>query len=511
MDFQLVKDFTRLFSGIDKEQLHKISINENFYCELLNYTFERSYLNLLPEREKFTFNMESNKVTWLRVMRLPVSPSNNEDYDLISRWQGVLSTLHTWGHKIVFLLMRNMGETNLFLGSVPNNNYITSQQAVEQMKQAASGAMPGISLSMIDRRSEEYFDRIGDPLAQYNYVGTITGLPSFRKNTNYGLLQTLDPIAFGIRDEYGNEKDFAVMIIADPISDIDIAKSINKYRELGTEIHSAVKQNMTDTEGQFASMGINVGLGAIVSGLLNVVAKCTGGLIPVKAFSSISGSSVGGGLSFSRTTGKTVSRSISKEYIDKFAEYAEVLTELHIERLKKGRNLGFWNVGIYILGKNNTDITTVMGILRSIYSGDETFIEPIRTSILNSMSGAIDIVRKFQLIPLSNPEDGSDSNEAWHPLGRQYEYVSTPLNTEELSLVTSLPRRDVPGLRFVKTAVRFAANPSEEVGDDGITFGRVIDTGVLQNSYYKLNPHALVRHGIISGATGSGKSTTCKK
>ncbi len=512
MAFQLGKDFAQLFKGIDKEELQTINMQEDFYRELLDYTLERSYLNLLPERKNlFNCCTDRNRVTWLRVMRLPISPSNNDNYDLISRWQGVLSTLHTWGHKIVFLLQRNMGETNLFLGAIPSGSYITSEQALEQMKQAASGAMPGIDLSIVDKKSDEYLDKIMDPLAQYNYIGTITGIPSFRQNTNYGLLQTLDPIAFGIRDEYGNEKDFAVMIIADPINDTNIAKTISKFRELGTDIHSAVKQSMNDTEGQFATMGINVGLGAIISGLLNIASKCSGGSIPLKAFSSISSGAIGGGASFSRGVGKSVNHSISKEYVDKFAKYAEELTEIHVERLKRGRNLGFWNVGIYTLGKNNSDIVTVMGMLRSIYSGDETYIEPIRATILNPKSGALDNVRKFQLIPLSNIEDETNYEEAWHPLGKQYEYVSTPLNTEELSLVTSLPRRDVPGLRFVKTAVRFAANPSEEVGKDAITLGKVIDTGVLQNNYYKMNPHALVRHGIISGATGSGKSTTCKK
>jgi len=514
MAFQLAKDFGQLFSGINKDELQSITVGDDFYREVLDFMMERSYLNLLPERERYVDDkLNKSKVTWLRVMRLPINPSNNENYDLISRWQGVLSTLHTWGHKIVFLLQRYNGETNLFLGAIPNNGYMSSQQAVEQMKQAVGGSMPGIDLSLLDKKSEEYLDKIADPFSQYNYIGAVTGLPSFRKNTNYGLLQTLDPIAFGIRDEYGNERDFALLVIADPINDIDIAKSISKFREFGSAIHSASRQSVNDTDGQSISTSINVGigLGSIISGLLKVASKCTGGLIPSKAFSSTSKSGMGAFVSAGRSASKSVSRSISKEYINKFAEYAEQLTDLHVERLKKGRNLGFWNVGIYTLGKNNSDVTTVMGMLRSIYSGDETFIEPIRTSILNSKSGALDIARRFQMIPLSGPDNEDDIDDGWHLFGKHYEYISTPLNTEELSLVTSLPRRDVPGLRFVKTAVRFAANPSEEVGKDAITLGRVIDTGVIQNTYYKMNPHAFVRHGIISGATGSGKSTTCKK
>ena len=38
----------------------------------------------------------------------------------------------------------------------------------------------------------------------------------------------------------------------------------------------------------------------------------------------------------------------------------------------------------------------------------------------------------------------------------------------------------------------------------------MVDTGVIQNNEYKIDPHALVRHALVTGSTGSGKSTTCK-
>jgi DNA helicase HerA-like ATPase len=125
----------------------------------------------------------------------------------------------------------------------------------------------------------------------------------------------------------------------------------------------------------------------------------------------------------------------------------------------------------------------------------------------------MDIIRKFELVPLINDEvryfPGVDPEQEWHIFGRQYQYASTPLNTVELSLATSLPRRDVPGLRFVKTSVRFANN-SAKVDGDVITLGKVVDTGVVQNSDYKLDLNALTRHALVAGSTGSGKSTTCK-
>ena len=73
-----------------------------------------------------------------------------------------------------------------------------------------------------------------------------------------------------------------------------------------------------------------------------------------------------------------------------------------------------------------------------------------------------------------------------------------------------MPRRDVPGLRFVKTAVRFANNPSPVKGDK-ITLGNIVDMGIIQNNTYDIDVNSLVRHTLVAGATGSGKSTTCKR
>jgi len=78
-----------------------------------------------------------------------------------------------------------------------------------------------------------------------------------------------------------------------------------------------------------------------------------------------------------------------------------------------------------------------------------------------------------------------------------------------LPVSDAYPLRDVPGLRFVKTAVRFANNPAE-VGKNKITIGRIVDTGIEQGTTYDIDVNSLVRHSLVAGSTGSGKSTTCK-
>ncbi|HJB95320.1 MAG TPA: hypothetical protein H9765_06820 [Candidatus Mediterraneibacter intestinigallinarum] len=106
----LMKD---LFKGIELDRLkieNDIKVPNEFYQNLLDYFMERSYLNRLSERERFSTDMNNTgKITWLRITRLPVHPDHMEDYELLSRWQGVLASMHAWGHRTLFLLNRGGG------------------------------------------------------------------------------------------------------------------------------------------------------------------------------------------------------------------------------------------------------------------------------------------------------------------------------------------------------------------------------------------------------------------
>ena len=231
-----------------------------------------------------------------------------------------------------------------------------------------------------------------------------------------------------------------------------------------------------------------------------------------KALMSAIGLSGNIGFSRSISSNDSVSygESVAKDYLNKFAQYTEQLTDKHCQRLRSGRDIGFWNAGVYVLADSVDNVNLITGILRSVYSGDYTHIEPIRTHLFHSPN-ALNTIKNFNLVPLINPEANEFAAEEWHILGAPYQYVSTPVNTEELSLYTSLPRKDVPGIRFVKNVARFANNPGKNLNaDDLVKIGNIVDTGVQQNNPYTVSVNSLVRHALIVGSTGCGKTTTCK-
>lgn len=511
-----------------KEHLDKIKgskepifeIPSSLANPMMDYMLERSYLEDISSRRSFKKPDNTNGyIEWVRIDRLPVSPLRIDDYDLLSRWQGVLSSLHAWGQKLLFLLQRKDGYTSLYVGH-PNN---ASSDVIGKCKSAFTSCMPGVKLECMDLDQKEI---INTQIEYANCGGAVTGIPSFRKGAQFGVLQTLDKLAMGFKGAEGIDTDFSLIVIAEPISDSDITDIIGTFQNIGSEIHTEVlkrvSQSETVTHSQGSSTGINAGVSigggrGVINDMTktllnsvnpaNVLAKATN----VKAVLEALG--VGGNVGFSRSVflsnGVSYGESITDEYLNKFAQYTESLTDKHCERLRFGRNLGFWNTGVYVLADSVDNVNLITGILRSVYSGDNTYIEPIRTHLFHS-TDALDSIKRFKLVPIINPEIADCTDDNWHILGKHYQYVSTPVNTEELSLFTSLPRRDVPGIRFVKNAVKFASNPGETPNNDSIiSLGSIMNMGEKQNNEYTIDLNSLVRHSLITGSTGCGKTNTC--
>lgn len=532
MSRNLIKQITKAYdyqTSIESLRDKPFQMPLDLTSPMLEYMMERSYLEDVTSRPDFISVRQSGQqkktVSWIKIHRIPVHPSQAENYDLLTKWQAVLSSLHAWRCKTIFLLQRRHGETNLYIGLQGNS----IEGGVGLLRSALINCMPGIEAEPIDNLKASSFDErakgtmeLSSIIDSYSVGGAVTGIPSFRKETQSKFAQTLDQLAFGIRTERNEEADFSLIIVAKPMSDEETSEIINRYQKIGGDIHSEVSAQVSDSEfksrgeSKSTSFGVNFGLGQI----LNTAACALGGPImtvasagATLAAATLWGTSIGINRSYSSSQSVSVGRTVAKNYLNKFAQFTEKLTDMHCERLRKGRNLGFWNVGTYVMGYRDEDVTTVLGMLRSVYSGDETYIEPIRMHLLHQPE-AINAIKSFDHIPIIHPEAVEKIENPlqgeWHMLGNAYQYLSTPLNTEELSLETSLPRKDVPGLRFVRSSVRFANNPGSNDSKGMLPMGKIIDSGVVQGNDYSIDVNSLVKHSLIVGSTGCGKTTTCK-
>ena len=498
-----------------RSRLEKFEMPLNAPTVMLDCMLERSYLEEVSYRindefQQFQVQKDAPRrfISWIRIDRLPIHPSTAKEYDIMSKWQSVLSSIHAWGHRIFFMLKRAGGVSNIYIGIEAE----TLETGRAHLKSALINSMPGIEIHATDFDEN---DRLIKDVSNYQVGGAITGIPSLRENRESQLHQTLDRLAFGVRDSDDEDVNFSVVVVAEPISDMEMTQIINRYQKIGSEIHSEVTAHVNDSttfskdESSSTNFSVQFGLGQILGSILNVDSLLAQGYTLKPSAATLMGTALTLGKSYSSSQSASVARTIAKDYLNKFAQYTERMTDMHCERLRKGRNLGYWNVGVHVLGFNDKDVNTVMGILRSVYSGDQSYLEPIRLHSLNQ-ANAIGHLKSFQLIPLQLPNMSENGNDEWHVLGKPYQYLATPMNTEELSLATSLPRKDVPGLRFVRSSVRFANNPGAGDSRDSLPMGHIIDSGIIQKNEYKLDINALVRHSLIVGSTGCGKTTTCK-
>lgn len=109
---------------------------------LIDFMLERDYLEDVSEISLFSEIPNSNlrkNIKWIRIDRLPVSPLRIESYDLLSRWQGVLAALHSWNQRVVFMLRRQNGKTNIYLG--------VTAKAVNDCTVALENSMPGVGIT----------------------------------------------------------------------------------------------------------------------------------------------------------------------------------------------------------------------------------------------------------------------------------------------------------------------------------------------------------------------------
>ena len=183
------KDLFRDVQFHEEDVRTDITVPDSFYRRFLDFFMERSYLNDVGDRQFAKLPTRHGRITWLRVTRLPVHPGNAEDYDLLSRWQGVLSTLHSWNYRLMFLLMRKDGETSLYLGTASFSQDVDAKEAIEQIREAASGSMPGIGLKHVPG-GEQVYNEIMFPLSQMPTVGAVTAFLPWEGPIN--TLQTLD-------------------------------------------------------------------------------------------------------------------------------------------------------------------------------------------------------------------------------------------------------------------------------------------------------------------------------
>lgn len=519
------------------ENLKNVFYKGSSVSDWLSDMLDKSFYDKIDEKPNcwsFPQNIKKTNMVWQHITNLPTGTVDNKDlYRSNERMQNFLCSEHTLDQTVGFLMLRQNKYTGLYFGAASKQGGSDiPDQLRENMQLNFMGARME-SMPAATKRTEGYFDSVEYKLNQMPYVGVITGQPSLRSDEKENPLQSLDRLTSGIINyNEGKERDYALLVISEPVSDAETKSLIKQMNGLKSSLHEFAAYNESNSTSEGSSSGKSSSKGLSFSvGLIALAISVVGvGLAGPAAIGPLSGAvallgNVGMNISKSKysSISASISDSISKEHVNYDVKYCESLLDKAIKRMQNGRNLGFWNTGIYVLGDSAETVNLVMSELRSIYSGENTYQEPIRTFSFDKSYQVKEYIDNLQFLPvpikstdykdvLEIRNNASAANQGnWHVFGKMYEYMSTPMNTEELSIVMSLPKKDVAGIHVKRDAVEFATNPPVMKKDTRkIELGEIIDMGASTNHSYFLDIDQLNRHGIIVGLNGGGKSVTSR-
>ena len=153
------------------------------------------------------------------------------------------------------------------------------------------------------------------------------------------------------------------------------------------------------------------------------------------------------------------------------AHYVKLL-ERTISRLKKGHSEGIWQNGVYFFSE--TRVVEGLSLLVPAFSGERSLPEPIRGHICSSNA---------DVVPFENL-----------------------LNSRELSAFINFPEREYQGFRL-KEWVDFDLD-FQDSAEDAVSIGNILAYDVTSDQEVNIPLNDLTRHGLVAGATGSGKTNT---
>ncbi len=534
------------------------------------FSLKRSYLSIPLEKAKYIQPVHPKGVAIGKPYLLQVEQVGNSVAGSLNQpfttLQTVLSTCHNPGRYALVSIISSDGRQNrVYLGL--RSRYTMDSDVVENVGKFLQGNWQGTKCHVVYPEDQHFQEYIQEPLnKKFQYAYALTGIPSLNSGDSTGYPQTLDRLLRGMRG-----KSFMYMVIAEPMPETEVNEIIYRLRELMGYVHSLSKitfsetstvgqsqtqsktasletsqataesqsktNQVTDTSNTSIAMTLTDGLSALVNGefikqlipsvaFLADVVDAARNLAPeltrtwqasegiTQTFTKTKGWSRSETTESSQSTAQT----FGQEYINAHAQAAEAQIEKYIERFELARALGCWNVGVYLLAENQYILQNISAQLRSLLSGNNSVLEPIRIHNLQpvwsnsgDIPGAEAALRKFDQpsLGLVNLQDQDRLQQINHPLGKVFNGLTTPLNNQELALLVNLPRHELPGVSVMPTAT-FSLNPPV-VEDKAITLGRLLEGGERINLSYKISCKNLAKHCLVTGLKESGKSTTCKR
>lgn len=494
--------------------------------KMMHSLLHRGFLENTEIQDKFdrasnstaTFNKPKIVIKMAKVTSIRYRKSE----DIRQAMHTFLVTVHRLKTPFFYLLTGKEGEVELLLGLYDHEEYKNKlENTFQTFLTILPGFLPGCELKRLEKGGEkllEYLDALPNKRV-------ITGIPAEKDKREDK--QTQDRTIFGIEQlADAMPEHFAVLTVACPVSDshnkktqedvsrwhdfahgfVKITEQIAHAEQEGTGGGTSLTEGKSDTKTSSESAGQSLtkrpNLPVSILKLLEFYT--VGGAYPQSSENRTVSDQTSTGVSSSATTssnwqkGSTDSIALTLEHTNKQALYLEeLLGRLH-KRLDVGTGVGMWRTVTEVYADKPPHVEKAAQILAGLLAGSESSLDPIR--IIN--------------VPDTVDPFGTMDNKGLkvidsHPLGQEYQYLSTLLTSNELAHITMLPIHELPGLP-VEKLTDYGRSQIHGSEDKSISIGYLVDREIETKRQITISTSQLQRHCFVTGATGSGKSNTMR-
>jgi len=418
--------------------------------------------------------------------------SVNSDCDDIpkfinERFHNILAAASHSGVSVALVLSNKDGNSEVFLGF---KNDTTTENCSGLFESIVNGILPGKNIILQENIN------ISSLADGYRHGGMVTGVPILKQG---GEKQKFN-LSSVARSLYG--KEYLLVIISRPISEIDKQNSFNQLIQIRDHLHSLVKRTVGEEKGSSMSVsktetsttGSSKTSGHSVGGTAGIGFPAPFGFIGLGATYSHNWSNTA---TESTSRGKTEtlseqqSQSLSIEQQNGYALELEKIADRYIERMIQGFGSGYWETSITFATQDKTASDVLAGTFAGELSKPSDKLLPPPRIYQDTLGDRTLFIPK-----------ASSSNPLFPKL------LSSYVTSEELSLISSPPIESMPGYEIQKMPALALTDSGKK---DGMILGSIADHGnPIRNNYLHLSKNDLNKHLFVCGLTGSGKTTTVK-